>query len=278
MGDRVQNPGNLEKKLPSLGIIRGIDKKTGLYTVSYTGKKQRIVQKNTIHELRVREGSRVNFKFPNGVDLAQKILNISDYRNVSPNLARFSLKGIKVPKVALGMVKNSFAARSENALLGLLGLLKMVKNTGGSGLISAVLPEKSTHFQTPDFSTYAMRWQCTSQQTRALEFDARLLEDFLRPTKGISILFLVLSDVNCASQEDTYSHMNLLIYTPSSKTVERFDPKGRSFHEYDPVALDARLFDLFQETDASLRYMSVANTTPLMGIQRLQEMEREGKG
>lgn len=272
VGDSVCNPFNNGKGLPSEGVIRSISLENAKCDVLYMN----VLQTESISDLRLTIGSSVEFRIPNGVDTAQRVFDIASYKDF--NLDKMTgdfIDDIEVPEAALEVVQVVFNSTPRFMLLGMMGMLNIIKKSGGAGLpIHIVLPHESTYYKAPDLNSFAIKWECSGKQSRKLVYSDKLIEDFLRPTKGISILFLVLSNPSCLGNEDThYDHVNLLIYSPEWNTIERFDPRGRVFHSFDTIKLDARLTDFFKSKNKHIVYMSTATASPLKGLETIQKLE-----
>jgi len=226
-------------------------------------------------ELRHPIGKTVEFTLPYGVKLAQKVMNIGNYAKFKEDNAEpLMVKDLKVPENALDAIYTGFRGNTKNRILGLIALFKMLILSGGSQVpVHVVLPPEQEWENVPNRSSYTMSWSCGGLK-RQLYYKPEVLQEFLSPKEGISMLFLDLSDMRCG-YDGNIGHANLLIYIPQWGTIERFDPMGYRPHWYDSVALDARLYDLFKSEDASLRYMSTAESNPHQGIQFWQARENK---
>lgn len=244
----------------------------GLYQVQFPSELVELPYTELRHPL----GKEVEFDLPYGVKLAQKIMNIGNYtkfqeENVEPTM----IKDLKVPENAMDAIYTGFRGNTQNRILGLIALFKMLILSGGSEVpVHVVLPPQQEWTNAPNNSSYALSWSCGSNNKRQLYYRPEVLQEFLAPQEGISMLFLDLSDMRCGF-EGKIGHANLLIYIPAWGTVERFDPMGYRPHWYDSVALDARLYDLFQTENPALRYMSTAETNPHRGLQFWQSRENK---
>jgi hypothetical protein len=120
-----------------------------------------------------------------------------------------------------------------------------------------------------------MKWTCVEKE-RVLQFDTVVLEQFLKPVTGISILILHLEKIVCSLTEsekleiaegkkflegsENRELVNWLIYFPEKKIIERFDPRGNRAFTYDIIQLDSKLFDLFQAAKPGVNYMCLSQS------------------
>jgi len=185
-----------------------------------------------------------------------------------------TIKDIQIPENAMTAISTSFRNNVNFTLLGFLSILRMIIKAGGAGIpVHFVLPAVTNINQLPTVADFSVQWSCTPNHERLLEYHSHTMKSFLTPKEGISIMLLILNGSLCGAANNT-SHTNILLYVPTWKTIERFDPIGYSAHWYDSVALDARLYDHFQKIDPEIRFMSSAESCPLFGIQRLQMREK----
>jgi hypothetical protein len=264
--------------------IRGYDRETNMYTVRYpsprgsraqAGGLMYIEEQKAPEDLRMAPGSVVEFRIPYGVDMAQKVMNIGNYNTMHPSdLVADMERDIRLPENAMQAIYTAFRNNVQFTLMGFVTLLRLVIKAGGAGLpINIVLPDVDQYDVMPSMGNFSMQWVCKDTGERHLQVHQPKLQSFLAPKKGISMMLLFLNGTQCGSVSNA-AHTNLLIYIPEWKTVERFDPLGYVAHWYDAVALDAKLYDLFQKLDPEIHYMSAAETCPLFGLHRLQAQEK----
>lgn len=245
-------------------------------TARATGIKhvQLVEDQKSADTLRVAPGQEVEFHIPYGVDMAQKVMNIGNYNTMHPSaLVTDMERDLRIPENALSAVFTGFRDNVNMVLLGFLSMLRMVVKMGGAGVpLHLVLPDPDDLDTAPSLTNFTMQWVCQETGERELIVRNERFQSFLAPKKGLSFMMLYLNGAKCGSATKT-SHTNLLVYNPEWKTVERFDPLGYTAHWYDSVALDAKLFDMFQKVDSEIRFMSAAETCPLFGLHRLQARE-----
>jgi hypothetical protein len=271
-GDPVRNT----RRAPGMqdGLVQEVTSSTTCL-VNYDGT----VESARIQDLRLQSGTPVSFRMPDGVDVATQVLNIGDARGFQPDTKALEfVRDVQLPEQALKAVGTVFTAdnSAKFMLLGLLNLVVTLQQSGDFGRnfpLTVVLPNQALYNETPTVETFAGHWRFQEDgERRQLRLDRKLLARFLKLEAGISMMLLVLTGKQEADR------VNVLVYSPAFGTVERFDPKGRTFHQFDSVQLDAELHDLFAAQRKPLRYMSLAETAPLDGIQHLQELERKNRG
>ena len=261
------------------GKIVAINDQTGGISVKYD--ESGLVSEKLKKDLRFQPGQVVDYHIPYGVDLAQKVMNIGNYNVMHPSeMIEDMVQNINIPIQALNVLKTSFRNDMVYTLLGFVSMLRLL----GKNLevpVHIVLPDEMSGEEMPGMDSMSLQWSCEKDgKTRLLRAKPGLLESFLAPEKGISIILLFLNGVKCGSVHgaDTI-HTNVLLYVPEWKTVERFDPFGYVPHPYNSIELDSRLYELFEGVDPEIRYMSSSETLPLVGLQRLQiqEVERDAE-
>jgi len=257
------------------GKIVKMDEKTGGISVKYDESGQ--VSEKLKKDLRFQPGQIVNYHIPYGVDLAQKVMNIGNYNVMHPSeMIEDMVQNINIPLNALNVLKTSFRNDMVYTLLGFVSMLRLL-NKNLEVPVHIVLPDETSGEEMPGMDSMSLQWSCEKDgKTRILRSKPGLLESFLAPEKGISIILLFLNSVKCGSVHGAETvHTNVLLYVPEWKTVERFDPLGFIAHPYDSVELDSRLYELFEGINPEIRYMSSSETLPLVGLQRLQMQEDE---
>ncbi len=221
-------------------------------------------------DLRLLEGTAVEFQIPSGVSLAQKMLNIGNYEQMHPSdIVSDMVADIRIPANAVNVLRSSFRNNLHFTLIGFVSMLRMVQKSGVStSEVHFVLPKETVGV--PSLADIAIQWVCDpGTATRKLLFDPDQVRSFLSPTQGLSVMLLYLNGARCGSEVGASSvHTNLLIFTPAWGTIERFDCLGYSGHDYESVALDSQLHDLIEQINPEFRYMSSVETCPLIGLQR----------
>jgi len=271
-----------ENGIPSRVV--GYDRASNLYTVRYASPRGSRVSKGglsyveeerTPDQLRIAPGEMVEFHIPYGVDMAQKVMNIGNYNTMHPSTMVADMeRDLRIPENALTAIYTAFRNNVNFTLMGFVTLLRLIIKAGGAGIPFHIqVPYVDQYEVIPSLSNFSVQWVCQDNGERSLQVHDHTLKEFMAPTQGLSFMLLFLNGTRCGSASDA-SHTNLLLYIPAWKTVERFDPLGYVAHWYDAVALDARLYDMFQKVDPELRYMSAAETTPLFGLHRLQAQEK----
>lgn len=235
--------------------------------------------------VRLPVGAEVEFRIPYGVDLAKKILNIGNRKqfatqavenmiNVEQRKNARENEPVELPAVdvtperlaaAMERVQNAFGTDDRYVLIAVATLVRM----GLSTPVHFVLPKSSSssgaYPKVPPLSEYAFSWQGDSS---SLTIPQGVQESFLSPTKGLSIAFLVLNDI--------YGRrVNLLLYTPAWKTIERFDPQGSSGTRFNTQGLDHELHRTF---GAPLRYLSMVETSGLKGLRESTQAKQRLSG
>ena len=277
--------------------VVGYDRETQLYTIQYSkgiepvrssrNSRTSRIQNQVIEaevsgdDLRLAPGELVDFHIPYGVDLAQKVMDIGNYNTLHPSdLEHDFVRDLKIPDNALRAIYTAFRNNVRFALIGFVSMLRQVIALGGAGVpVHITLPEVDDYDVMPAMSNFTVVWLCQENGARKLQYHDTLMKHFLSPKKGLSFMLLHLSETRCDENTEGYGsetpHSNMLLYVPEWGTVERFDPLGYSAHRHDAVALDARLYDLFQTIDPQLKYMTAAETQPIVGLQRLQANEKK---
>jgi hypothetical protein len=273
-GDVVENPSHVEMdNLSTSGVILSVNEKDK-FRINYNGT----ILTEDGRDLRHPEGTSPGFRIPNGVDVAQKKLDIANFSAFSPNKNDNAFfETVRVPDVALGSISTSFRNNTKYIVLGLISILSMLVKTGGFGVpVNIVLPEDGFYMTAPDLRDFSMQWKCDEKGVRKLTVSDKAIESFLSPVQGISMMILSLHNSACGENVENSgnSNVNLLVYVPQWKTIERFDPNGRNFHMFDSTQLDTRLYERFYTFDPTLRYMSLGETSPLNGLHTLQKMEK----
>ena len=232
----------------------------------------------TLAELRFAPGQKVRFRLPSGVEMARKTLDIGRASEFTPQPEPASRLRVRIPekwKRFVNLEFTSFRGQLRHVLLGLLAVLRMVKAGGHVRTpLRVVLPETAKDL--PDVSVV---WRCTERR-RALEADASTWDSFLAPTRGLSVLLLMMRDPLCPDDSNSDAlpgwHTNLLLYVPAWRTVERFDPLGANSLFFDTVALDKALTaELRHPRHPRVRYIHGAQSNLVRGVQDWQE--REGR-
>jgi len=224
----------------------------------------------------VRHGheSKVDFYIPYGVDMAQHVVGqgsaVADVSGTDAptNIADVTLEG------SLDIITGHFSNngpvqpyRTTKQFV-LLGLIAMIRS-----LISGNTPDGTDIHVAVDGEEYSLQWTCEpTMNKRLLTGSTGLVKQWLSAKHGLSLLVLTMVGPRCtvdSTDRIAGTLTNILLYVPKWKTIERFNPRGYMPFEYDQVALDTKLHDLFASFDPSIRYMSAVETSPLRGIARL---------
>lgn len=241
-------------------------------------------------------GQTVVFRISNGVTMAQKVMNIGGYQQLSaaPELTDSiqNTLSLTLPKKPLQVLVTSMRGDNDSILLATAGLFYVLKASGVKTPLYTPLPDTTKN----DIESFTLEWECR-QRERVLTFRAQTWEDWLSWTiaddrrrlgkdmkniplpgeRGLSFVWLKLHQRFCDQSEtrpEDY-HMNLLVYNPTWGTVERFDPLGYEPHTFDTDLLDAKIYDMLQLYNPEIRYLSLAETAPRFALQRLQIMEQK---
>ena len=221
-------------------------------------------------------GQTVVFRLSNGVSLAQRVMNIGGYKQLSsaPELAGSMKKtlSLTLPKKPLEILVTSMRGDNDSILLATAGLFYVLKAAGVKTPLYTPLPDATKN----NIESFTLDWECR-QRERVLTFRPETWEDWLTIKDGLSFVWLKLHQRFCDKSEtrpEDY-HMNLLVYNPTWGTVERFDPLGHEPHTFDTDLLDAKLYDMLQLYNPEIRYLSLAETAPRFSLQRLQVMEQK---
>jgi hypothetical protein len=279
VNDIVENIAH-KSTTESKGVITAYNTYNHTFQVDYGTHKS---TNDSLAVLRLPLKSIVKFKIPNGVDIASQVFNIADVNSFRQDQQSvdFNMDHLTIPDTALITVGSSFKGDVAYILLGLTALVDRLSDVLPTVKLSMVLPNVNQTWRTvPNWSDFALQWICNQDGSRDfIQNKSRdIIQRFLSPTTGVSILMLMLTTEVCGIQHSDNTailppHMNMLIYIPKYKTIERFDPMGRSFHNYDTIELDIRLSDLFKSKMPDVTYMSLAESSPLDGLQELQKME-----
>ena len=273
MVTRIQNGSTVTDAQGREGTVLDWEPSTRKFRVQFSEG----VDSMDARTLRLAPGQLVDFYIPYGVDLSQKVMNIGNYNVMHPaDMVSDMVQDIRLPENALRVVSTGFRNNVTFILLGIVSLLRMILKSGGAGVdVNIVLPPSDEGESIPALSNFSMQWILSDSGERVTAYSYLPMREFLAPKTGLSFMFLSLHQAGKTSGGEDDTHLNLLLYIPEWGTIERFDPMGYSAHTYDSVALDARLYDVFQKLNPELRYMSSAETNPLHGVQRLQMKEKE---
>lgn len=208
-------------------------------------------------QCRFSKGHMIRCHLPYGLHLARKFLNIGNYRDLYPRATTQGSLNINLPQIALQQVHAVYRESLSNLLLGAVALMRTVRLVSAEP-IHFVLPEQETA-GFPFASQFCCTWQCDEQGKRVLGQPENIMKEFLKVKTGVSVCFLVLTEQICRTQNSLKTmRLNLLLYHPEAKVVERFDPSGYEPYLYDAAMLDAKLADAFSVH--GLRFMSGAET------------------
>ncbi len=224
-----------------------------------TIKERLIVPVDYIVEKNPKKGDPVTFEIPDAIDMLQRYANVGDYRNVrfTQRMEETFVNPGPLPTYAL-LPQMPWVANVNYFLLGILGMLRQLYEQFKISPVQLYvsLPPRSQDYQSaPSHTSYGLVWRCNDER-RTLDFDANILRDFLRAKQGISVLFLFLESALCKGH-DKEGQVNVLIYIPKWRTIERFSPAAMSY-AFDTTALDAKLYDLFLSLDPTNTYVSLA--------------------
>lgn len=222
------------------------------------------------------KGQTVVFRISNGVSMAQKVMNIAGYKQLSaaPELEKVTKTDLKLtlPKKPLEVLVTSMRGDNDSLLLALAGLFYVLKGSGVKTPLYTPLPNTKKNNLEP----FTLDWECRDRE-RLLTFRPEIMSEWLNVKNGLSFVWLKLHQRFC-DKTDTRPedyHMNLLVYNPKWGVVERFDPLGHEPHTFDTDLLDAKLYDMFQIYNPEIKYISLAETSPTFALQRLQVMEQK---
>jgi hypothetical protein len=263
------------------------------YIQKMNGNKAEIQLKDlatsvNISELLIPVNTKIEFHIPSGISLASKLLNIGDVNNIDTRIETSeALEIVQTPNVVLDNATDiTFLSDPKYFLLGLFGVVTLLHESNIKDVdLHIVLPlVEQKYYLEPNVLSYSMKWTCVESE-RVLQFDTIVLEQFLKPVSGISIMILHLEKIVCSLTESEKSEIaegkkfiegsenrelvNWLIYFPEKKIIERFDPRGNKSYTYDIIQLDSKLFDLFQTAKPDVNYMCLSQSeflTPQMGL------------
>ncbi len=242
-----------------------------------------LIQLVNLAELLIPINTKIEFHIPNGISLASKLLNIGDVNNIDTRVEIVeNIEEVLTPEVELDSAQEiTFLSDPKFFLLGLFGVVTLLKESNVKDVdLHIVLPlVEQKYYLEPDTLSYSIKWTCIESE-RVLQFDSIVLEQFLKPMTGISIMILRLEKIVCKLEKsemdmkfiegsENRELVNWLIYIPERKIIERFDPRGNRVHTYDIIQLDSKLFDLFQALKPDVNYMCLSQSEflePQLGL------------
>jgi hypothetical protein len=262
-----------------LGYIQKILKEKGKKAEKAEIQLKDLDKLVNVSELLIPINTKIEFHIPSGVELASKLLNIGDVNNINTRIEIVeALETVQTPQVELDAASEiTFLSDPKYFLLGLFGVITLLNESGTRDVdLHVVLPlVEQKYYLEPNPLTYSMKWTCVEKE-RVLQFDTVVLEQFLKPVTGISILILHLEKIVCSLTEsekleiaegkkflegsENRELVNWLIYFPEKKIIERFDPRGNRAFTYDIIQLDSKLFDLFQAAKPGVNYMCLSQS------------------